>query len=345
MNKDVNTPAGEPSAPVHFDAWDDKGNPIVKAKSEPSKQDSAPAVSEEKSEKPEAKAESAAESGAAKEDKQEKPQKRDKLSAEERIAQLEATIDRIRKDAGIEERVRALESRPKETSEKVSEKKDAPPPTYAEWRKTFKPKDWIEHYIKENPDASYEDAVAAVADYQSDVRDAYRRHEEAGRQAQQKMTEVLKTATEKYKDDAGVEAKIKQTAKDVWSEAPEYVRSFIGDSEVIGDLLYTLSDRTTLNNLLETAKANPGKALRVLRDMELDVQKAVTKDAAKSAEKPEVKTEKKTPVETKPDLPKPPSEVGGRGAVTEDPLVSAAKANDFRAFDAEQTRRFTSQSR
>src|SRR6185312_13022108 len=152
------------------------------------------------------------------------------------------------------------------------------------------------------------------------------RLEQAQQQAAQKMDAMLKEAQEKYKDDAEAAPKIRKAATEIVKTAPDYIRSFIGDSEVIGDLLYTLSDPTTLNNLLETAKTNPGKALRVLRDMELDVQKAVTKESAKTDDGPtrgedsksKASDEKKeTPVETKPRAPKPVSEVGGRAATTE----------------------------
>ena len=107
---DVNTGAQPSGAqPVQYDGWDDKGTPIVRAKhdTQPKTQDSAPA------DKPEAKAESAAEAGAAKDKTQEsKPQKKDKLTADERIAQLEATIAKIKEAKGEQQPTKTAEPSP-----------------------------------------------------------------------------------------------------------------------------------------------------------------------------------------------------------------------------------------
>lgn len=119
--------------------------------------------------------------------------------------------------------------------------------------------------------------------------------------AHKSVSEEVRQATVRHPDAA---EKIKAATTEVMSDkTPFFVKAFINDSEVLGELLYTLADATTLNNLLETAKANPGKALRVLHSMELDVQRALSKQKA-----PEVR----------PRAPKPPSEVGGRAAATDD---------------------------
>jgi len=339
---DVKPTGAEPSAApqfTQFDAWDEKGNPIVSSKKDtPQKADSAPADAP-KVETSEAKAESAAESEAAKKQQE----SRRKPDAEERISELiarsKAAEDRAAK---LEERLRNLESAPKPTTDKQPTQQQQPQ-TYAEWRKSFKPNDWIQQYAKENPNATLEEGMAACADYQADVRDAYRQLGEQQRQATEQSQKMLSKTIEKYPD---AEAKVKQTARDL-SKAPLLVQQFVNDSEVMTDLLYALSDPATMTNVLETAKTNPGKVLRMLRDMELDVEKAIAKPAAdrdesgkfKKADAAKEEADKETPVEAKPRAPKPVSEVGGRGAVTDDALATAAKANDFRAFEAEQRRR------
>jgi hypothetical protein len=147
------------------------------------------------------------------------------------------------------------------------------------------------------------------------------------------MSEMLKQATVKHPDAA---EKIKSATHEIMAESvPFFVKAFVNDSEVLGELLYTLADQDTRTKLLETAKTNPGRALRVLRDMELDIEKALATPESKQEAKP-----KDEAPEPKPRAPKPPSEVGGRGASTEDAAVAAAKDGNFGAFDAEQRRRY-----
>src|ERR1700761_3049307 len=75
--------------------------------------------------------------------------------------------------------------RPKETKADPSPAKPAQPQTYKDWRAEFKPQKWVEQYTKEHPDASYEDATAAMADHLGDVRDHFRAIEQQ-RQSQEK---------------------------------------------------------------------------------------------------------------------------------------------------------------
>lgn len=138
----------------------------------------------------------------------------------------------------------------------------------------------------------------------------------------QSMNEMLQQAAVKHPD---AKEKIVAATTEVLSEkTPFFVKAFINESEVIGELLYTLSDSTTLNNLLETAKTNPGKARRVLHDMELDIRKALS-----SAKAPESRA--------RPRAPKPPSELSGRGAAGDDGTFGAG---DFRDFSMRQSQRY-----
>jgi hypothetical protein len=341
---DVNTVA-EPSAAkerVQYDSWDAKGNPIVSKSQEkdtPKKEEpAASAATAKESQSEPDKGKSAAEPEAAKSQEKDKDKKDrkpgEKKSAEERIAELTAKVKELTEDRERSRSEKATEPARKTEDTKPEAKKDAQPANYADWRKDFKPKEWIEKWSKDNPTASYEDAVSALADYQSDVRDRYRQLEHLQQQGRARAQEQLRKTVEKYPD---AEPKVKETARELTKMPQElgFVRAFIDDSDVMTDLLYTLSDQETLQNLIETAKTHPGKALRVLRDMELEIAKAVTsKSEDKTEKKSSEKEEEKTPAEPKPRAPKPPVEVGGRGTGQDDPSVAAARTGDYRAFEA-----------
>jgi polyhydroxyalkanoate synthesis regulator phasin len=299
-------------SPEQREHWNKTGNPPE----QPKTQESAPASAPEKKAEPE----NAAEPGTA--PKQEKKERKpgEKLNAEERISQLTAQVRRLEEEG----RERSRPEEPKPPSQTTQQS----PANYAEWRKAFKPAEWTDKWIRENPQSSFEDATAAMADHLYDVRRAYEhaevQHKDAVRQAQ----EMLRAITEKHPD---AESKIKQTVQQLFTNAPDFIKAFVNDSDVAADLLYSLSEPEALQKVLETAKTSPGKSLRMLRDMEVAFEKEISKPsvAPKSQE------------EVKPRAPKPPVEVGGRGAPPEDALVAAARAGDYRSFELEQNRRLT----
>lgn len=319
MNADVNAVV-EPSAtaPVEANGWDENGTPIVVGKPEPpKKEESAASATPAKEAKPEGKPKTDAESGAAKHE----PKPKAKPSAEERISELTAERKAAEKRAAdLEERLRKLESaaQPTPKVESKSEAKKEPP-------KRPNPFTWT------GSQEEFDKAMDEYEVYRDQLAVARARQEQAQTEAQKNMSEMLKQTTEKHPDAA---EKIKAATNDIMGKAPLYLQQMVNDSEVLGELLYTLADQTTLNNLLETAKTNPGKAVRVLRDMELDIQKALSKPETKVEAKPEEKAP-----ETKPRAPKPPTEVGGRGAAGEDAAQAAARDGNFGAFDAEMWRR------
>lgn len=311
MPTDVNS-AVETSAPAIADTWDEFGTPIVsKPPEKPKSEEPAASAPPAKQAKPE----KSAESGTAKQESKPKA----KPSAEERISQLtaerKAAEDRA---SALEERIRKLESAAQPTARAESKPQEEPP-------KRPNPFTWS------GTQEEFDKAMDKYEEYRDSQVAARTRQEQAQAETQKAMNEVLRQATAKHPD---ASEKIKTTTTELMTKAPLFVQSFINDSEVIGELLYTLADATTRDNLLETATTNPGKALRVLRDMELDIQKALSKPEVKAEEK----SEEKAP-EAKPRAPKPPSEVGGRGAATEDAAVAAARDGNFGAFEAEQRRR------
>lgn len=320
MNADANTvvePSATTAVPQAADNWDEHGTPIVTQK-QPKTEEPAASATPAKETKPERKPKNDAEPGAARSE----PKPKAKPSAEERISELTAERKAAEKRASdLEERLRKLESaaQPTPRAEAKPEAKKEPPkrPNPFTWTGTQEEFDkamdeWQQHHDEE--------LAAKVS--------ARTRQEQAQTEAQKSMSEILKQTTAKHPD---AKEKITAATNEIMGEkTPFFVKAFVNESDVIGELLYALADQTTLDNLLEAAKANPGKALRVMRDMELDIQKDLSK--------PEEKPEEKAP-ETKPRAPKPPSEVGGRGAATEDAAVAAAKDGKFNAFDAEMRRK------
>jgi len=309
MPVDEKTVAEPSAAAAIADNWDETGRPIVIKKPEPPKKEEPAASDPPKVAKPE---EKHAEPGAAKQETKPKA----KPNAEERISQLTAERKAAEDRANdLERQLREAKAAPA-TAPKVESKPKEPP-------KRPNPFTWT---------GTQEDFDKAMDEYEAhrdSLAVARVRQEQAQTEAQKSMSEMLKQATAKHPDAA---EKIKTATSEIVGKAPLFVQSFVNDSEVLGDLLYTLADPTTLSNLLETAKTNPGKALRVLRDMELDITKALSNP-------PEVKPEEKAP-EPKPRAPKPPSEVGGRGAATEDAATAAARDGKFSDFEAEQQRKY-----
>ena len=283
--------------------WNRTGDVPAPPKKDP--QDSAPASSsEKKTVTTEPKGKSAAESGAA--HKQDKP---GKPTADERIGELTGEIKR-------------LQGQLEEVTRRKPEPKAAEPAKPVEPPKRPNPFTWT---------GTPEEFDKAMDAYDIHIRQQAVRETQQTLQMQQTqrdMDQMLAKAAEKHPD---AREKIAKTAFEL-GQAPIFVQAFIQDSTVLDEVLYTLSDPVTMKNLLDTAKVNPAKALRVLRDMERDIEQATAKPAANSPKED-------TPVTPKPRAPKPPSEVGGRGTIPEDELAAAAKAGDFRSFEAEQNRR------
>lgn len=339
---DVKTPAAEPSAaqPVQYDGWDDKGTPIVKAEqSEPKKAESAAA--KESKPDPGKPGESAAESGAAKESKQEsrKPAKdKDKLTADERIEQLEATIERIKRESG-----RATPTKPQA---EPSAAKPAEPaklerpkrPNPAEFTKEKYGDAFYEKYEeamdKYADDLSTYNSKKAIEDYKAEqAKEAEAREQ---RDLEKRMSDEIAEAEKRHPDFREVVAPAYQEFHGD-PQIPLTVKHMMFGSEVRSDLMYTLAgDQKQWTEFLEMSRSNPRAALVKIALVEQLVREELGK-AAKPDQEPTGK--KETPAETKPRAPKPPSEVGGRGTVADDSLVTAAKSNNFRDFEAEQWRR------
>lgn len=257
---------------------------------------------------------------------QEKPGIKPKLSAAERIAEIRAKADKtirdIRKGAGLPEDEETKLAAPSPA------KPDAEAPKPQEVKPT-RPKPAVDAKNEDGTDkyATYEDYIEELADWKAEQRDA-KTQREAERKAQlDHGIAKVEEAKARYKD-------FETIGKTFWEEVvnnPDInptIKAMIDDSEYFADLAYTIgSDPAELAKF----KALPaGKQIRYIALAEsliadeLDGKKVTTEE---------------TPAKPQTRAPRPPSEAGGRAASPPDALGAAASANDFRAFEAESTRR------
>jgi len=295
----------------------------------PEPQDSAPA-DKPKEAKPEGQPESAAEAGAAKESTQEKGSKR-KLSADERIAQLEATIEKIRKESGKQApAVKEAESATAKPEAKVEQPKALEPPKKPElkdfdsWEKYEEAKDkWHEDM------ADYKAKVAVMQDRQARQLEA----------AQQKFNEYLAEAAQRYPN---LKEVLPPFTKELETAHP-FVQQFLNTTDNLADVLMVIcQDEAAKTEFLREAKANPAQAIKRISVTESLVKQELSKgkEPEKKASEAEPEKKEKPPAEPVTRAPKPVSEVGGRGTATEDSGVAAARSGDFRTAKAEWNREF-----
>lgn len=307
---------------TNFDGWNEDGEPVVTKKA--TKAEGADAASADGSK--ETKAEDAARSAAT--TSQEKHRKPD---AEARIKELATRTKQLEKE--LEEARKPKETKAAESS--TAKAAEAKPEAIPGTRPKPTPKDL-------GPDgkpkyASYEDYNEDLVDWKVEQKIAAQQREQQIGQQQQTLAKQLEEARGRYTD---FDAVTKPLIQDLLKPAiPREVFAVINDSPVLADLLYTIGGtEATKADFLDACATNPGKALRVALLMEQEIVRELAK--GKGGEKKAGEGEAESaPALVKPRAPKPPSEVGGRGASGEDALISAAKTGDFRSFEAEQTRR------
>ncbi len=254
------------------------------------------------------------------EKQQELPKPKPKQTAEERIAQLEATIEKIRK--GSEHKKPQAETPAPAKPEPIQQPPTRTKPTAEDKDRDGKPK-----Y------ETYEDFVEDLTDWKAEQREAKNQREQR-EQAQANATNAkVEEAKALYSNFAEVVGPAVDAIVNDATVSP-VVKQMLNDSEVFPDLIFTIgSSKEELANFLKMAKDNPGKAIRYIALTESLINDELE---GKNTAKP---VGEETPAKPKTQAPRPPSEAGGRAAAPPDALEAAAKANDFRNFKAEATRR------
>lgn len=269
--------------------------------------------------KPEGGAKTAGESETPKTQEKPKEQPKPKQTAEERIAQLEATIEVIRKRAEIKKTPTAESSPAK--PEVVSATRTKPTPE-------DKKEDGNPKY------ATYEDYVEELADWKADQRWAtQQRAQQQQSQANELNAKVAEARTRYENFDEVMTPTVAAIVGD--ADVSPAVKAMLNDSDVLPDLIFTIgSNKEELASFVKMAKESPGKALRYIALTESLIAEELA-GKKETSEKPA----EEAPVKPKTQAPRPPSEAGGRAAAPPDALEAATKAGDFRSFKNEANRR------
>jgi len=241
---------------------------------------------------------------------QEQPQK--VSPAEKRIKQLLAEKKELQ---------RKLEAAAKPT-QPDSSTAQAPraPQNYQEYRQAFKPSAFIEEYGKQNPDATYEDANAAMADHLFEVRKHFETIEQRVTAERDAVNAKATAARERYenfdeiKDTFLGKVLVEQPNGTVIPAIPLQVLALINDSDVMPDLLYTIgSDEAELAKFVDMAKSNPNKAIRYVTKVESLIAEELAKPKETTVRGEDGKFKSSAPEKPKTQAPKPPSPVNSGG--------------------------------
>ncbi|MGH9505240.1 MAG: hypothetical protein ACRD20_20495 [Terriglobales bacterium] len=307
-------------------------------------------------------------SDSATDKKKQKPHLRDKEETEKRFREL---LDDKKK---LEARLEALE-RGKSSTDTRDTKQESQPAAKEELKPPLPLRKFLEQFFADakNKGKEYEEGVeawdtaqAAFRDQETTKKIAQALQGERQQSAAKVVAESLLRQIEEMKTrypDFDV-AKLDEAAGQLMAkEVPLVVKHMLGGSKVYGDLMYVLSTDPKFADLVTLAKTDPLEAMRQIAVTESLVKEQLTKGKTGKAAAGEDKGKqrnadgtfvssdktkssdgtKDAASETKPRAPKPVSEVGGRGTASEDTLASAAKAGDFKSFEAESNRRLRAQ--
>jgi hypothetical protein len=263
--------------------------------------------------------EQATDDGGAEPPKQQ--EKRRKPDAEARIKQLTDDLKRVRQELDGIKQPKAAESAPAKSA----------PQNYQEWRKTFTASKWIEDYGKQNPQSSYEDATAAMADYLGDVRDQFRTSEQQRNKQAEELNSKISDARKRY--GAEFDQVLSPTVNQILgnNSLSPAVKAMLNDSEMLPDVIFTLgSDADGLKSFMQMA---PGKQLRYIAAVESGIQAELNKAPVERTETGQFKPPAKRGPES---APEPPLEIGNRGGITLNESERALQA--IQKGDAKATR-------
>jgi hypothetical protein len=245
---------------------------------------------------------------------QETPTRPKPKTAEQRIAELESTIEKIRKGANLE----GKKPEPQPASD--------PKPVQA-----TRPKPTVDGKGSDGkPYATYEDFTEDLADWKAEQREV------AGeqRRAVQAQQDALKAEVEKARGRYdNLDEVMFPTLKAITeAKVAPVISQMLNDSEVLPDLLYTIgSDSDELAAFVKMAQTSPGKAIRYLAVTENLIREELDKASRPTHEKGEdgkfVKEEPVAPAKRGPEsAPEPPIEIASRGAGGGDAAATALSA-------------------
>lgn len=241
-------------------------------------------------------------------------------TAEERIAQLESTIEKIRKGAGLETKPKA-EPAPAKSEPVASAVR--PKPTPDDTNKDGTPK-----Y------ATHEDYILDLSDWRGEIKDA-EKAEQARKQAEESaLNDKVEKARSRYENlDEVVNPAIDTIVAD--KGISPVIKQMLYDSDITPDLVYTIaSNEKEFQDFLKMARETPGKAIRYVALTESLIAQGFAEEAKPAVEE--------TPAKPTTKAPKPPAEAGGRAAAPPDSLqaaVEASKGSLSRDLKAEFLRR------
>lgn len=185
--------------------------------------------------------------------------------------------------------------------------------------------------------------------------DAFQRATEQHQKQQKELTIKLEEANKrlftKYGEEQTKDTMVKVMTQIRERSTPE-VMFALDSSPCLPDLLYTMGSNFDLPALLDAAKTNPGKAVRVIAQMERDIIAELEKGAVATIKTDDADVRETKKVEKDPDAgddadsdkddghaartvsaaPRPPRQPGGASRGSEDPLKSAVANDDFDSF-------------
>jgi hypothetical protein len=276
----------------------------------------APATSpKESSESTKDESASASEAGTEIQEQGTKPKAKGKLSAEDRIAQLESTIQKIRNGAGLgEPRTPTAASSTAQPAAPAAlvEPKEPNPNAFKDWDSWDKAnRQWQKDY---SAFASKKAAAEAVADYQ---------RTEAARAQQRALNTELEAGRKRYPD---LDEVIKPVSTAIFNDQqiPPAVKAMIDESPVLVDLLYVMgSDAGELEKFVALARTNPAAALRKV----VVLEQLVSEELSGKKSIPTVPAPKKIT-----SAPGPTHEVSAISTAPADEVGSAVQSDNFQAY-------------
>ena len=310
---------GQPTM-AEYDSWRTSGElparfkPTEPAESEPADRPKKTATEGEK-------LESVGASDTPEEQQQEKPEKKPHLTADQRKAQLRATIEKLWeqpepdtiKIAQLEATHDKIESAQKRKTEPAPVAR--PAQQQPQQAQGTRPKPTIED---KNPDGTpkytdwdvyNEDLIDWKADQK--VADYERKQQQLAQNAH--VDAEVKKGEEIYGSDFGRIAN--ETAGAIVDDpgVPQIVKQRFGNSKILPHLTYTIGgDAETLAKFIQTAKSDPFGALDYITLTESQIRETLAKKTGERDANGQFKASQ-TPAKTQTSAPKPPSPVGSSG--------------------------------